>query len=838
MLLKKMALPVVAGILFYSCAALQKTGKEKSVSTTVVSTDTTKKGVSKVKPYKEIITAKAITDSGLFKVHKIEDKYFFEIRDSLLNRDILVVNRIAKGALQRFPDRKFGYAGDLIGENVIQFSKGPNNKVFIKQISYTYAPQSKDSTENGMYRSVLNSNLQPIVASFDIKALSPDSNGVVLDITDFINGDNDIFFFSTQAKKSAMAGAIQADKSYVDGVQSFPQNVEIRTVKTYATTSQNPTDAATNTYMLNSSLLLLPALPMQPRYFDKRVGYFATDYIDFDADPQGVENTSMITRWRLEPKDEDKDRYKRGELVEPKKPIVFYIDPTTPKKWVPYLIQGINNWQKAFEKAGFKNAIYALEAPINDPEWSLEDARHNAIVYKPSDIANASGPHVHDPRTGEILESHVNWYHNIMSLLHNWYFVQAGAIDPRARKMEFDDSLMGQLIRFVSSHEIGHTLGLRHNFGASSTVAVDSLRSKKWVEANGICPSIMDYARFNYVAQPEDSVSEIGIFPRIGAYDEWAIEWGYKWFPDLKTEKEEKAYLNRWIIDRTAKDKRLWFGSEIAASDPSCQSEDLGDNAMKASRYGIKNLKRIVPQLPEWIYEPGKDYEPLKRMYDVVFNQYKLYVFHVAKNIAGRHYRPKTMDQSGEVFQFIISRETQKEAVQFLQQELFTTPLWLTNKKIYTSTGAANPAYINSIQRSMLAELISRDKLENFQWPLYYSPEEAYTINEYLADLKKGIWSELKDHKPIDVYRRALQRVYLFRLITVSSPLKPDEKPEVPGDYFFTPHSDVPFVIKNQMRELMMEINTVLPFYKDKDSKIHLIGIRDRLKEVLEPKSK
>ena len=445
------------------------------------------------RPYNEVIPSRAVTQTGLFKVHRVDDRYFFEVHDSLLNRDILVVNRISKAAAGGRSGFS-GYAGDQIGDNVIQFEKGPNNKLFLKSISYQ--EMARDTAPDGMFRSVLNSNLQPIAASFDIKAFNRDQNSVVIDMTDYISSDNDILFFDARVKRSLSLGQQNADRSYIQEVRSFPTNVEIKTVKTYTKTPAPATPGAPPsfggaastgpaTYELNSSIVLLPRNPMQPRYFDPRVGYFSTGYVDFDANPQGVKRISMITRWRLEPKDEDIEKYKRGELVEPKKPIVFYIDPATPRKWIPYLIQGVNDWQVAFEKAGFKNAIYAKEAPRN-AEWSLEDARHSAIVYKPSDIPNASGPHVHDPRSGEIIETHINWYHNVMLLLRNWYFVQTAAVDPRARMMQFEDSLMGQLIRFVSSHEVGHTLGLRHNYGSSSTVPVENCAIKNSLKNTAI----------------------------------------------------------------------------------------------------------------------------------------------------------------------------------------------------------------------------------------------------------------------------------------------------------------------------------------------------------------
>ncbi|MBK6935794.1 MAG: DUF5117 domain-containing protein [Chitinophagaceae bacterium] len=437
--------------------------------------DTTRKpNSSGLKTYKDVITAKAISDGGMLWVHKLDDKYYFELPDSIFGREILVVNRMSKAAAGMRSGGFFGYAGDDISRNVIKFEKGPNNKIFIRSISY--AEYAKDST-SPMYTAVSNSNVQPIAASFDVKSMGKDSSGAVIDVTDYVNGDNDILHFGSSTKSALRIGALQNDKSYIVSLKSFPINVEIKTVKTYGRTpvpssgsggfGGGAVTGGNFTVELNSSLVLLPKVPMQPRYFDPRVGFFATGYTDFDVNPQGVKSIYMIKRWRLEPKSEDVEKYKRGELVEPQKPIIFYIDPATPKKWVPYLMQGVDDWKVGFEKAGFKNAIMAKLAPTKeeDSTWSLDDARNSAIVYKPSDIANASGPSISDPRSGEIMESHINWYHNVMSILRDWYFIQTAAVDTGARKMVLDEELMGQLIRFVSSHEVGHTLGLRHNMG-------------------------------------------------------------------------------------------------------------------------------------------------------------------------------------------------------------------------------------------------------------------------------------------------------------------------------------------------------------------------------------
>ena len=801
---------------------------------------------SVVKPFREIITDKAKTSKGLFIVYRIDDKVFFELPDSLLNRDLLVQSRISKAAADMRTGMS-GYAGDELNSNIVRFVKDTKDKIFIQDISY--AERSADSTKE-MYQTVSKSNVQPIFAAFDIKAYHKDSilktNNSVIDVTDFLNGDNEIFFFGL-AKNRFKIGEYQADKSYLRGIRTFPINTEIKTIKTYLKTNPDSKGAPQvkgaaplgyYTVELNTSILLLPKVPMQMRYYDPRVGYFSNSFLDFDVNPQGIKKLAAIARWRLEPKDEDIEKYKRGELVEPKKQIVIYIDPATPGKWVPYLIQGINDWQSAFEKAGFKNAICGKVAPTlqEDSTWSLDDARHSAIVYKPSIVENASGPHTSDPRSGEILETHINWYHNIMKLVHDWYFIQAGAIDPRARKMEFDTELMGKLIRFVSSHEVGHTLGLAHNFGSSATVPVEKLRDKKWVEENGHTPSIMDYARFNYVAQPEDHITEKGIFPRIGDYDKWAIEWGYKLIPEAKSASDETPLLNKWIVDKL-KDNRYWYGgSQI--EDPRCQSESLGDNAMKAGEYGIKNLKSILPHLIEWTKTPNEDYEDLKNTYNQLTGQYSRYMIHAARNIGGRYETLKTVEQDGPVYE-LVPATTQKEAIGFLTRNLFITPKWLLNKKILSLTGVAPTTIISSLQTTFLSKYVGAQILVNLATAEAIN-KEAYKLTDYLTDLKAGIWSELRTKQPIDIYRRNLQKSYITQIgLIINPPSTPVNLNEKTNDDLVTLiNTDVVSLLKAHLLSLRASIKSVLTVETDAATKYHLRDIADRITEIIEQKRK
>lgn len=819
-----MTKPCKAFFLFAALIFSQHNLSAQEKDSTAVKSDTVKakkedKKKSLIKPFKDVITAKAVSDQGVFTVHKVEEKYYFEIPDSMLKKEFLLVTRLTKAAAGMRSGTS-GYAGDQIGQEVIAFEKGPNDKILLRSISHV--DYAKDSTSE-MYNSVTRNNVQAIIKSFDIKAFGVNKNSSVIEVTDILNSDNELTSFSVRSKEGYRVGAFQKDMSFINFVKSFPTNVEINTTKTFARTLGRLTPEMTKlapkvsgnyTVEINSSFVLLPENKMQSRYFDPRVGYFTVGYTDFDLDPQGVKKISLVKRWRLEPKPQDVEKYNRGELVEPAKPIVFYIDPATPKKWVPYLIQGVNDWQKAFEKAGFRNAIIAkVPDPKIDTEWSLEDARFSAIVYKPSDVPNASGPSIADPRTGEILESHINWYHNVMMLLRNWYFVQASPNDPRARKIEFEDKLMGELIRFVSSHEVGHTLGLRHNYGSSSTVPVEKLRDKKWLEINGHTPSIMDYARFNYVAQPEDNIGDAGIFPRIGDYDNWAIEWGYKRFNQFKTPDAEKEYLNKWVI-KNLKNERLWFGTESNPLDPRSQSEQVGDNAMIASTYGVKNLQRIIDNLEKWTATPNEDYANLDMMYDQVTTQFRRYLGHVSKYIGGQMETPKTAEQSGSVYE-VVGKKDQKEAMKFLDENIFTTPQWLIKKDIFEKTGKTPVKTVEELQNSVLGRILSPMVLQNMYQMESVEPN-TYSVIELLSDLNASILKK----ENADIYRRNLQRNYIDSLIKLV-----DNRSD---------KSDISALVRGNLNTIKKEL--AAKSTSDLVNKYHYEDLVFRIEKALDPK--
>lgn len=797
------------------------------------------------KPYKDVITDKAKTSKGLITVHKVDDKYFFEIADSLIGRDIMTVTRFSKT-----PAGGGIFGGEEVNRQMVRWEKGPDNKIFLRSISIIMT--SADSTKP-IFQAVRNSSADPIIGAFDIKALKKDTLSVI-DVTDYFKGDNQVFSLDPISKQIYKITALQADRSYIQHIRSYPINTEIRTVKTFGvippTISLMPIpqigqyfpasrDAGVITMEFNTSMILLPKAPMRKRFFDQRVGYFASQYSVFGEESQKSDQDVFAVRWRLEPKSkEDAERQKRGEAIEPKKPIIYYIDPATPKKWQKYLKAGVDDWQVAFEKAGWKNAIRGEYLDEKD-SLSLEDARFSAIRYFAADIQNAYGPNVNDPRSGEILESHIGWYHNVMRLLRNWYLIQTAAVDPRSRTKNFSDELMGELIRFVSSHEVGHTIGLRHNMGASSATPVEKLRDKNWIAQNGHTSSIMDYARFNYVAQPEDGVTDF--FPRIGDYDIWAIKWGYSYFPEAKDAKEEKKTLNEWTKD-AYKDPRKRFGTEISPYDPRYQTEDLSDNAMKASDYGIKNLQRILPNLTEWTKEDGEFYKELAELYGNVVSQYRRYVGHVTKNVGGIYDDPKTYDMEGSVFT-VVPKATQKEAVAFLNRQVFATPTWLLDQnvlnKINIETGVEA---VKSIQEFTLNSLMLGDRAVRLMETSATNPAN-YNLDDLMTDLRGGIWSELKSRKPIDIYRRNLQKVYAEKVITLLTPAPTTVLSIPPGvTYGYDVRTvdlkktDLPSIARAQLETLKAEIKAALPLTTDKMSKYHLQDVLKRIEKGLDPK--
>ena len=736
---------------------------------------------------------------------------------------MLMVTTIAKTA------NGIGYGGERTNTQMLKWEKKDKN-ILLKVVSY--ANTAADSLP--IYQAVKNSNLEPILYRFDIEAKGKDEKGWLIEVSDLFSKDIHALGLQQRRRKSYKVTRLDTDRSYIERISPYPTNIEARYVLTYAA-SAPPSNASTGliTVEMNSSMVLLPEEPMKQRLADRRVGWFNTRVTDYGLDAHKASQRIYLDRWRLEVKEEDIEKFKAGELVEPKKQIVYYIDPATPSQWVPYLIAGVEDWNAAFEEAGFKNAITAKEAPSpeEDPDWNPEDARYSVIRYFASNIQNAYGPHVSDPRSGEIIESDIGWYHNVMNLLRNWFFVQTAAINPDSRAIQFDDEVMGRLIRFVSSHEVGHTLGLPHNFASSYAYPVDSLRSATFTAKYGTAPSLMDYARFNYIAQPEDK--GVHLFPEVGPYDKFAIAWGYKPIPDAVTPEDEQEILDQWILDKKG-DPIYRYGRQGNPYDPSAQSEDLGNDAMKASDYGIQNLKRILPNLIEWTGEldkPYKDYDDLKELYGQVLTQYNRYMGHVRTNIGGVYEIYKAIGQDEPVY-IHVDKAKQKEAMAFIQKELFLTQDWLIDDNITARIedfGVLDR--IRKLQVGTLNGILDWGRLGRIIENEALNGAEAYDLLEMMTDLRKGIWEELPSGKSIDVNRRSLQKAHLEKL----EELMTKDASGRSASSLNASQSDIPSVARASLNIIQTEIKRAIPKTSDPMSKIHLKDCLERVNKILDP---
>ncbi len=803
-MLKRFSLVLAAGLTLYGCKT------QKAATTPAAESSTSQK--SKLKPYNKVITAEAESDNGLFTTHRLDDHLYFTIPDSLLGKDMLLVSRIAK--VPAGYGGGYVNAGSKVNEQVIRWSRRGN---FVDARVINFENQSdQDSPIN---KSVEANNFFPILFSAEIKALAKDSTGVVIDATDLFTQDiTAINAVSPRLRKQYKVKRLDDKRSYIESAHAYPQNIEIKHVMTYDTEEPPERDqASTLTFLMNQSMILLPEDKMQPRIADERVGWFTLRKYDYDSDALKSDDYRILRRWRLVPK--DIEAYKRGELVEPVKPIIYYLDPATPLKWRPYFKQGIEDWNAAFEKAGFKNAIIAKDppSPEEDPEFSPEDVRYSVIRYVASTTRNAVGPSVSDPRTGEILESDVIWYHNHLRSYRNRFMIEAGAQNPAARTLETPEAEIGEMMRMVIAHEVGHAIGLPHNMKASSAYPTDSLRVASFTQKYGLTPSIMDYARVNYVAQPQDK--GVRYIRMMGPYDYYAVNWGYRYIPEAETAEEEKPTLDQWILEKAG---NPWyeFGSSTGV-DPHSQTESLGDDNIKASLYGLANMKKVIPNLIDWTTKDGYGYDDLDEVYGELTRLWRGYVYHVITNVGGIYETRKTADQDGVVYE-PVPEAIQKEAVAFLNEHAFTTPEWLLDKEILNrieSDGAIER--IQNLQTRALNSLLSVDRINRLVSTVEQEGADAYSPIELMTDLRKGIFSELYAAQKTDAYRRNLQRAF----IDIASEYIKKEK----ADDDEVLKSDASALMRGVLNQMRRDLNTRKNYSGDTITQYHFEDLIARI---------
>lgn len=775
-----------------------------------------------IKAYSAVITDKAETDEGLFDVHMVDDKLYYEIPDSLLGREMLIVSRLAA-----VPSDFFGFstAGSKSAEQVMTFERREDQILLRKQ---SYDAVANDSLP--IYKSVQANNFAPIIAAFPIETISEDSAGVVIDVTDLFT--TDVSAFSGAAsflRQMYQVRRLDPSRTYIETAKSFPQNIEVRHVLTFDA-GNPPSDQQTGTMslLMSQSMVLLPKEPMRPRYEDYRVGWFTVNQINYGLDEQKAAQQSFIRRWRLEPK--DPEAYARGELVEPVKPIVYYLDPATPTKYVPYVIQGVEDWNEAFEAAGFKNAIQAKEAPSpeEDPDWSPEDIRYSTVRWVATTIRNAVGPSVSDPRTGEIIESDIVWFHNHLRSYRNRLMIETGAANPEARKLKLDDDLIGETVRRVISHEIGHAIGLPHNMQSSAAYPVDSLRSGSFTQEFGIATTIMEYARQNYVAQPGDE--NIRFIRKIGPYDKYSVNWGYRVIPEAETPEDEKPILDSWILEKA--DDPVYRFASSTGYDPSAQTEDLSNDPVQASTYGLMNLKRVVPNLIEWTSTPGEGYDDLEEIYGELIGQWSRYAGHVTTNIGGMYQSRKSSDQDGVLYT-PVPKDYQQKAMAFMNEHVFTTPDWLLDKEILRRIEHAGAIdRVRSLQSRMLGSVMNPSVMMRLTETETFEGDEAYSPLEMLDDLRSGVWSEIYDMTPIDPYRRNLQRVYLDN---IEEAFTTDATGGFGGGVDIK-NSDIRPLLRVELNQLQRDLERAETRISDRVSRAHIQDALVRIDSILNPK--
>lgn len=775
------------------------------------------------RPYAQVITKAAVTKKGVFNTHLISGKLFIEIPRSELNKDFLMVGRFVKtapmGGGQDGP-----YAGDRFLSRALRFERRENS-VFLSSPSY----QTMADSSSPIAAAVDAASLAPIIAALPVAAYGADSS-IVLDVTS-------LFVANPLFSSVGRGFTLDANRSFINRAAAFPENIIIEATQTGA----NQTGARTSVGLW--SLIKLPEKPMMPRLADDRVGYFSVSRLDFGTNEHRVVRQRYITRWRLEKKDPS------AELSEPVQPIVYYVDPNTPDQWKPFVRAGIEAWQVAFEAAGFKNAIVARDVPTDDPDWSMEDNRNTVIRWLPSPVENAQGPHVNDPRTGEILNGSVRMFHNILNLQRSWYFTQVAPLDPRAQTFPFPDSLMGKLLQYVVEHEIGHTLGFPHNHKASSTYPFDSLRSVSWLKKMGHIPSLMDYARFNYIAQPEDRIPVDLLIPKVGPYDKFATMWGYKPIPGAATPEDELPTLNSWA---RMQDTIPWYRFGRGAESGFNGNPDFGDareaigdiDPVRASTLGLKNIRRIVPMLLGTTVTPGKSYADLSEIYDRLLNQWRMEMSHVVNIVGGYETQTKFGDQEGTVYS-PLPRARQVEAMNFLAENVWKTPEFLIVPEVNSLIlPEGSGRKLESIQAAILSLLFNFNRISRMlaveSGELQAHGNSVYTVADLLSDLRSGIWTELSSDNvgSIDLFRRALQRQHIARINNILNPpppppVAPGAQPRPPAP---TPPREFVAQLKESLRVIRRDATRGLGSTQDFGTRAHLNYVVDEIDRILDIK--
>lgn len=798
--------------------------KKEDKKTEVVATPIApveKKKEPKIKEYSQVITKEAVTSKGLFKVHKVAEKYYFEIPNKLFDKEMLLVSRIRK--LPTGLGGGFVNAGTDINDQLIVWQRF-QDKILIKVKSYSSV--ANDSLPISI--SVKNNNLDPTLYAFDIAAFSKDSTETVIDVTKFYATDvKAISGLDSQMREEYKVKNLDDSRSFINSMKAFPLNIEVIQDFTYSASKPSTLGSTESiSVQMNQSMILLPEIPMKKRYFDPRVGWITQSHYDYGSEELKSDEKTFIRRWRLEPK--DPVAYAKGELVEPIKPIVYYLDPATPEKLRKYIKRGVEEWQKPFEAAGFKNAIIAKDAPTKeeDPDFSPEDIRYSVIRYVASTTRNAVGPSIADPRTGEIIESDIVWYHNHLRSYRNRYLLETGAANPSARTLNTSDAEMGEMMQMVIAHEIGHALGFPHNMGASCAYDVEDYRKPNFTKQFGISASIMDYARFNYIAQAGDK--DVRFIRQMGPYDTYAINWGYRIIPNAKTSESETATLDKWIEEK-ANNPIYKFGKQSSSFDPTSQTEDIGNNSIKASTYALKNLEFVAKNLSAWTSDKTNNYDDLKELYDELLGTWSRYIGHVVTHVGGVYETEKKPTQKGSIYD-VVSKEKQVEAINWLNQNAFNSPSWLVNVGILKNTDYSgyNNKFVN-LQARHLNSILSLDRITRMLDAEIVNPN-GYKTLEMLSAIRKGIWKETVSTEKVTIFRRNLQRAYVERMISLmSQEIKTPNAPNVA-------YLDVRALVRGELNTLKSVLKLAKLKQTNTETKYHFEDCIQRINNGLNPK--